>query len=271
MIVFPNAKINLGLQITEKRSDGFHNIETVFYPVPIYDILEIIKTKESKSEFSNSGIPINDSGDNLCQKAYRLLSDKFELPSVKIHLHKQIPIGAGLGGGSADATFTLKAINEMFDLQISKSQLEQFSEQLGSDCPFFVRNTPALATGKGEILSPISVNIQDYHVGIVFPKIHISSALAYSNIIPKPSQRSIASVLEIPINEWHELLHNQFEDSVFINYPEIQQIKEKLYKLGAIYASMSGSGSAVYGIFKTPVDLATKFDDKFNYFGSLNL
>ena len=249
MICFPNAKINIGLNIVEKRTDGFHNIETVFYPVQLCDVLEIIES--SKFEFSNSGIAVpNDGKENLCVKAYRLLSKEFQLPPVKIHLHKIVPIGAGLGGGSSDAALTIKALNNLFQLNLSKEKMKDHARQLGSDCAFFIENDPMFAYERGDKFKPVQLDMNDHFIALVTPDIHVSTAEAYAGTAPKKPETSLEKLISLPIGEWKNNIYNDFEDSVFTKYPAIKTIKEKLYSLGAIYASMSGSGSSVYGVFK---------------------
>lgn len=253
MISYPNAKINIGLKILFKREDGFHEIESVFYPVNWKDILEIVPNGEGKGvvEFSSSGIDIPKGSDgNLCERAYRMLHADFNLPSVKIHLHKVIPIGAGLGGGSADATFTLKMLSELFELQLENSQLKKYCEQLGSDCPFFVENTPKLVTGRGEVMAPIKVDLSGYQLVLVNPGIHIGTPEAYRNVNLGSSEFNLSElVLESP-SAWKKNVKNDFEDSLFPSYPQIEGLKESLYSKGALYASMTGSGSTVFGIFE---------------------
>lgn len=254
MIFFPNAKINLGLNIVRKRADGYHDLETVFYPIAIRDALEIIKNDDQKEEagISFSGIPINGKPENnLCVKAWWLLKkDLPQLPAVKIHLHKSIPAGGGLGGGSADGAFMLKLLNQKFDLRLSNEQLLDYALQLGSDCPFFIINTPCFATGRGEFLEPISVDLSAYKFVIVNPGLHVSTAEAFSLLKPLLHSKSIKDIVQQPVETWKLQLKNDFEDPVFKEYPAIGTIKSKMYQSGAVYASMTGSGSTVYGIFK---------------------
>jgi len=255
MIVFPNCKINLGLHITSKRSDGYHNLETIFYPIPLTDSLEIVENKQhTKSPafpFSTSGLPIEGKpGTNLCVKAYRLLKHDFpNMPTVKIHLHKVIPAGAGLGGGSADAAFALKVMNEILGLQLSREQLIRYAAELGSDCPFFIINSPCYAKGRGELLEEIKVDLSAYKFIIVNPGIHIDTGRAFLNIIPSVPDRSLKEVIAGPIEKWKDELTNDFEKVIFAQHREIVDIKDTLYIKGAVYASMSGSGSTVFGIF----------------------
>lgn len=271
MIVFPNCKINLGLRTLRKRADGFHDLESVFYPLSFYDALEIIPDGagdpgSSRILFSNSGFSINGHvEDNLCIKAYNLLKNDFpQLPSLKMHLHKAIPIGAGLGGGSADAAYTFKLLNEKFELSLSTDQLINYSLQLGSDCPFFFINKPCFATGRGEILEQLAIDLSSYKFIIINPGIHISTANAFSCITPALPVKSVKQIIQQPIDTWKNELINDFEKTVFIQHPEIAMIKKKLYDEGALYSSMSGSGSTVYGIFKK--DYAAKFNFSSNYF-----
>lgn len=247
MIAFPNCKINLGLNIISKREDGFHNLETVFLPIPFRDVLEILPS--DANEFIITGSQL-DSTDNLCIKAYNLLKQDFtDLPAIKMHLHKVIPMGAGLGGGSSDAAFTLQLLNEKFQLKLPVEQLLDYALRLGSDGPFFIINKPCFATGRGEILQPVKINLANYKLLIVNPGIHIDTKWAFSMITPKPAAVSIRTIIEQPIETWKEYLQNDFEIPVFEKYPEIKKIKNDLYRAGAVYASMSGSGSTVYGIF----------------------
>jgi len=245
MVTFPNSKINLGLNIVGKRNDGYHDIETVFFPVHLRDALEVIE--KEKFEFSTSGFSIEgDPEKNLCIKAYHLLKNDFpQLPTVQMYLHKAIPMGAGLGGGSADGAFTLKLLNKKFELNLSEKQLINYSLQLGSDCPFFILNKPYFATGRGEILEQAELDLSEFKILIVHPAIHISTAWAFGNIKPVKPVRSINQIIQQPISTWKDELINDFEKPVFVKYPEIKKIKDKLYNGGEIYASMSGSGSSV--------------------------
>ena len=256
MICFPNAKVNLGLRVTARRPDGFHALDTVFYPVPLQDVLEVITHSTSAAEavtFTHSGIPIpGDESSNLCIKAYHLLKKDYpELPSILLHLHKHIPMGAGLGGGSSDGAFMLKLLNEKYRLGISLDQLQKYALALGSDCPFFIVNQPVQATGRGEIMQPIVCTLSTKTLVLVCPGIHVSTADAFRKIALSPNAPSCASIVERPLHEWKEKLINDFEEPVFNAFPEIAIIKEKLYSAGAVYASMTGTGSTVYGIFET--------------------
>ncbi|HEU4552978.1 MAG TPA: 4-(cytidine 5'-diphospho)-2-C-methyl-D-erythritol kinase [Chitinophaga sp.] len=249
MIVFPNCKINLGLHILRRRADGFHDLETVFYPVPVNDALEALSP--GQLQFSSSGIAIpGEVTDNLCLKAWHLLKRDFpELPAVNIHLHKHIPIGAGLGGGSADAAFMLQLLNDKFRLALSAEKLVYYAAQLGSDCAFFIRNRPCYATGRGEVLEPIAADLSGYSLLLVYPGIHVNTGWAFRQITPAVPARQLRESILQPVNEWKTLITNDFEAPVFRAHPVLGAIKEKLYEAGAVYATMSGSGSAMVGIF----------------------
>jgi 4-diphosphocytidyl-2-C-methyl-D-erythritol kinase len=258
MISFPNAKINIGLYITSKRTDGYHNLETVFYPIPLKDVLEVVTTSNDKaSEGCNLYLYGNkvegDVNDNLVVKAYRLLRKDYTMPSVDIHLYKKIPSGAGLGGGSADAAYMLRLLNELFELNISKEKLQSYAIELGADCPIFIQNVPSFAEGIGEILSPISVSLSGYKLIIVKPNIYISTREAFANIKPKSPRYNLHESIKRPIEEWKDIIANDFEASIFPRHPELADIKNTLYSQGAVYASMSGSGSSLYGIFPNDI------------------
>ncbi len=269
MIVFPNAKINLGLNITAKRPDGYHDLETVFYPIPLEDALEVGPLTDptgdgSELELHCNGIPIEgDPSDNLIVKAYRLLKEEFRLPPIRVYLQKQIPTGAGMGGGSADATFMLKLLNDQFHLRLTDSRLEELSARLGADCAFFVRNTPVFARGIGNVFSPVTLSLQGYWLAVVKPDVFVSTREAFSKVTPRKPLRSVREIVGLPVGEWRELLVNDFEESVFSVHPAIGAVKQRLYDLGALYASMSGSGASVYGIFANEVRLDTGFDGCF--------
>ena len=263
MVIFTNAKINIGLNIIEKRNDGFHNIQSIFYPVKINDILEIIKFENENKQksnnyvYNNTGIIIESpEHENLIIKAYKLLSKNYEIPSIKIHLHKIIPIGAGLGGGSSNAAFMLRLLNSYFDLQITNIQLIEYARKLGSDCAFFIENKPIYATQKGDVFSNINLNLDNYKIIVLKPEVNISTKKAYSGIIPKKPENNLNELIKLPINEWKTYIKNDFEITIFRKYPEIEKLKNDLYKSGAIYASMTGSGSAVYGIFEKDFEFA---------------
>ncbi|MEQ9591264.1 MAG: 4-(cytidine 5'-diphospho)-2-C-methyl-D-erythritol kinase [Cyclobacteriaceae bacterium] len=257
MVSFPNCKINLGLHVLSKREDGFHEIETCFYPVPWTDVLEIVPS--NKFIFNSTGLSIPGSpDDNLCVRAYRLLQAKFKLTPVAIHLHKVVPMGAGLGAGSSDAALTLRSINEVFELKLDNSALKEFASNLGSDCSFFIENKPLLGKGKGDELEEVNVSLNGKYLVIVKPPIHISTKDAYSGIVPKASRRSLSEILGVP-SMWKQELVNDFEVSIFRRFPEIESVKNKLYECGAYYACMSGSGSSVYGLFDEAISLEDEF------------
>lgn len=270
MIFYPNAKINIGLEVLRKRNDGYHDLETIFYPIGLSDILEI----NFSDEFCYTQTGINFEGDhenNIVIKAYRLLQHDFKLKPVAMHLHKMIPIGAGLGGGSSDAAFTLKGLNELFGLQLTSHQLEQYATKLGSDCAFFIKNEPAFATGRGEIMEPINVSIQGHSLVLIKPDSSVGTAEAYANIQGRVPQQSLKNAIRLSIEKWKTSIENRFELSVFKTHPEIAVIKQKLYDQGAIYASMSGSGSSVYGIFEKGFCLNTNiFEDCFVWHDAIN-
>jgi 4-diphosphocytidyl-2-C-methyl-D-erythritol kinase len=252
MIVFPNIKINLGLNVTSKRSDGYHNIETVFYPAPLYDVLEMVPSASGATTFTQTGIPIaGDPQQNLVMKAYRLLKAHYSVPELDIYLRKNIPFGAGLGGGSADAAFLLKAVNEWAGLQIHDAELEHYASLLGADCPFFIQNRPVFAEGVGTIFTPVSLSLAGYHLMIVKPDVSISTAEAYRSIRPQTPLESIRDIILCPIETWKNRLINDFEAGVFARFPETGRIKQRLYERGAVFAGLSGSGSAIFGLFKT--------------------
>jgi 4-diphosphocytidyl-2-C-methyl-D-erythritol kinase len=258
MIAFPPCKINLGLHVVSKRPDGYHNIETCFYPVPWTDMLEIIPA--DRLAFTFSGSPISGKEeDNLCVRAYSLLKQDFDIPPVHLHLHKIIPSGAGLGGGSSDAAATLKLLNEILSLGIGIEKLRYYASQLGSDSPFFIEPKPALGCGKGEIITPLSVSLNGKFLVVVSPGIHCSTAEAYRDVKARQPKKPLKEILEQPLAEWSDTLRNDFEPSVFSTYPLLRDIKEKLYQLGAWYASMSGSGSSIFGLFDQPQDIGKDF------------
>lgn len=260
MITFPNAKINLGLRITDKRPDGFHNLQSCFYPVGWSDVLEVIPA--AIPGFSSSGLPIPGAAEtNLCVRAYQLLKADFDLPPVQLHLHKLVPIGAGLGGGSSDASFTLKLLNDRFQLGLSLTQLENYARQLGSDCAFFVQNRPMYCIEKGDLFEEIAVDLGGYYLLLVYPNLAISTAEAYASIRPHRPQTALYDDLLAPVDTWRTTIHNDFEDSLFPRYPILASVKQQLYEAGALYASMSGSGSTVYGIFNAPVIGPNQFND----------
>lgn len=273
MISFPNCKINLGLHITRKRQDGYHDLETVFYPLPLRDALEIVGNTAghqpgpadatiagSNIELSLTGLSVKGNPtDNLCTKAWHLLKQDFPgLPPVQLHLHKAIPMGAGLGGGSSDAAFTLRLLNQRYKLGLSTEQLLHYALRLGSDCPFFILNRPCLATGRGEILEPIALDLSPYSFLLVYPEVHINTAWAFQQISPAPPAQAIRDRISLPLANWKNALINDFEAPVCQLHPALAHIKTALYEAGAAYASMTGSGSCFYGIFpkgKAPQNL----------------
>ena len=250
MIFYPNAKINIGLNIISKRIDGYHNLNSVFYPIfDVYDILEVVESK--KFEFTTSGIAIDCMPEkNLCYKVYTYFKEKYDIPNIKIHLHKKIPIGSGLGGGSSDATFTIKAINNLFELGLDSNVLESISAKIGSDCPFFISNKPKYVTGTGDILSDIDLNLSNYDIQIYMPKIKISTRDAFDKILPNQNNDGkILKNIAKPIHLWKKHIHNDFE-ALYNSKSKIIKIKKTAYDKGAIYASMTGTGSAVYAFFE---------------------
>lgn len=249
MIVFSNCKINLGLNIVGKRADGYHNLETVFYPLPFYDVIELIESDNTTLTVFGNSIP-GAVKDNIILKAYDLLQKDFpHISPVAFYLLKNIPIGAGLGAGSANGAMTLMALNETFNLQLSEQQLKDYALQLGSDCPFFIVNQSGFATGRGEVLTPVTLDLADYKIIIVNPGIHISTAAAFSHITPTHPIHSLEAFIHQPVTEWKDIINNDFEPGIFKLYPEIKNIKDQLYHAGAVFSLMSGSGSTVYGIF----------------------
>ena len=249
MVVFPNCKINLGLNIISKRMDGYHDLETVFFPVAVKDALEVITFPTSS--FETSGLPVDGKPeDNICMKAFHLLKADFRLlPEIKTWLHKAIPMGAGLGGGSADGAFMLMLLNKKYQLNLTPQQLVNYSIQLGSDCPFFITNEPVFATGRGELMEKIAVDLSGYQILIVNPNIHISTKEAFSKLIPGTPFKSVREIIQQPLVTWKNDLVNDFEKAVFPMYPAIKKLKDDLYNAGAVYASMTGSGSTVFGIY----------------------
>jgi len=258
MIRFAPCKINLGLHVIEKRPDGYHTIETCFVPVPWYDVVEVIPAAQFRFSASGLSVPGPDS-DNLCIRAYRLLQENLSLPPVEIHLHKQVPMGAGLGGGSSDAASVLRLLNDVFALELTDEKLRHFAARLGSDCPFFIDHRPMLGTGRGEQVEPVAVSLDRCFLVIVKPDEQVSTAAAYAGITPRMPARPLTEVLTKPVAAWREELVNDFEERIFARFPVIAKIKTQLYQQGAVYAAMSGSGSAVYGIFAGEVDLKKQF------------
>jgi 4-diphosphocytidyl-2-C-methyl-D-erythritol kinase len=255
MILFPNAKINIGLNITERRLDGYHNLETIFYPVNIKDALEVVAS--DKLSFTSSGLDIpGREEDNLCIKGYHLLKKDHDLPPVSIHLHKNIPIGAGLGGGSADAAFFIKLMNQQFNLGLSVDDMIGYARELGADCAFFIESKPVFAFEKGDEFEPVKLDLSNYKIVLVMPDVHISTAEAFRGIKPTPVKDTLLELITEPITEWKKYIKNDFENSIFKNHAEIRGVKAALYEAGAIYASMSGSGASVFGIFEQVPDLS---------------
>ncbi|QNF33441.1 4-(cytidine 5'-diphospho)-2-C-methyl-D-erythritol kinase [Adhaeribacter swui] len=248
MIAFPNAKINIGLRVTGLRPDGFRNLESCFYPVNWCDALEIIPA--TNLAFTSSGLTIpGKASTNLCLKAYHLLQQDFNLKPVRIHLHKNIPIGAGMGGGSSDAAFTLKLLNNLFNLEISVPDLENYARQLGSDCAFFIQNKPVFAIEKGDVFEPLKLDLSNYKIVVIYPDLHITTAEAYREVVPQAPADNLRELLQQPLPTWKNRVDNDFEKALFLKYPVLPELKEYLYQSGAIYTSMTGSGSAVFGIF----------------------
>jgi 4-diphosphocytidyl-2-C-methyl-D-erythritol kinase len=255
MLDFPNAKVNIGLHILRKESTGFHSIETLFYPIAWKDALEILPSKET--QFTISGLAIEGKNeDNLCIKAYNLLKNDFNLPPIHLHLHKNIPMGAGLGGGSSDASFTLKMLNQIFSINLGKDILKDYASKLGSDCAFFIENTAHIGKNRGEILSPFALNLKGYYMVVVYPSVFISTAEAYSLVKPFEERESLETLLEKDMKTWQKNIVNDFETALFPKYKILAEIKEYLYNQGAVYASLSGSGASLFGIFeKLPQNL----------------
>ena len=263
MIDFPCAKINLGLNITEKRADGYHNLETVFFPIPICDALEI-KTMDERFP-SNVACDLKVTGNNVCcnendnliVKAYNMIAADFDIPRVHAHLYKNIPSEAGLGGGSSDAAYMIRLLDQRFRINIGNAEMEKYAARLGADCPFFITAEPSYAEGIGEILSPVNItnnNLEDYSLVVVKPQIAVSTKEAFSNITPRKPLMCCREIVAQPIETWKDALCNDFEESVFGIYPQLNDIKNRIYTLGAAYAQMSGSGSSLFGIFKSDVD-----------------
>ena len=264
MITFPNAKINLGLNIVEKRPDGYHNLETIFYPINLQDALEVTRRENNDKEYTLhiSGSPLEgEPEDNLVVKAYNLLKKDYTgLLPVDIHMYKHIPAGAGLGGGSSDAACMIKLLNDKFSLGLSTERMEEYAVKLGADCAFFIRNKPVFATGIGNLFEPVELSLKGYHIILIKPDIFVSTRDAFAEIKPVRPAVSLKEIVKQPMETWKNSMKNDFEDSVFKKFPEIAAIKDELYDLGAVYAAMSGSGSSVYGIFKAPIE---NVEDKF--------
>lgn len=264
MITFPNAKINLGLNIVEKRPDGYHNLETIFYPINLQDALEVTRRENNDKEYTLhiSGSSLEgEPEDNLVVKAYKLLKKDYPgLLPVDIHMYKHIPAGAGLGGGSSDAACMIKLLNDKFSLGLSTERMEEYAVKLGADCSFFIRNKPVFATGIGNLFEPVELSLKGYHIILIKPDIFVSTRDAFAEIKPVRPAVSLKEIVKQPMEAWKNSMKNDFEDSVFKKFPEIAAIKDELYDLGAVYAAMSGSGSSVYGIFKAPIE---NVEDKF--------
>ncbi len=271
MIAFPKAKINLGLNIVSRRPDGYHDLETVFYPIPLTDALEVIPMhadfpSATACDVKVTGMAIEgDEQSNLVAKAHRLLAADYSLPRVHAHLHKAIPMQAGMGGGSSDGAEMLRLMADIAGLGLSDETLESYAARLGADCAFFIKGTPAYAEGIGERLQPISLRLDGWRIGIVCPHIAVSTREAFAHIEPRPTSEKCRETVMQPVETWRGRLVNDFESSVFAVHPEIGRIKQKLYELGATYASMSGSGSSVYGLFRQEVRLADHFPDAFTF------
>lgn len=251
MLTFPNCKINLGLYITARREDGFHNLETIFYPVYLRDALEIIPAKNVETMHLSGKVVAGDSKDNLVWKAYKLLQAQFPtiIPQLDIYLHKAIPMGAGLGGGSADGAFMLRLLNKEFNLRLTDHYLAELALTLGSDCPFFIYNTPQFAAGRGEQMSPIAIDLSGFSIQLICPRVHVSTAQAFKMITPRHAPFNLKELPQVPVKDWKHTISNDFEAPIFLQHPVLESIKQQLYTGGAVYASMSGSGSAIYGIF----------------------
>ena len=264
MITFPNAKINLGLNIVEKRPDGYHNLETIFYPINLQDALEVTRRENNDKEYTLhiSGSPLEgEPEDNLVVQAYKLLKKDYPgLLPVDIHMYKHIPAGAGLGGGASDAACMIKLLNDKFSLGLSTERMEEYAVKLGADCAFFIRNKPVFATGIGNLFEPVELSLKGYHIILIKPDIFVSTRDAFAEIKPVRPAVSLKEIVKQPMETWKNSMKNDFEDSVFKKFPEIAAIKDELYDLGAVYAAMSGSGSSVYGIFKAPIE---NVEDKF--------
>ena len=260
MVTFPPAKINLGLRIRRRRADGYHELESCLVPVRWCDLLEVMEADAFSFQTSGLSIP-GDDKNNLCARAYQLLQPDFSLPPVQIYLHKIIPMGAGLGGGSSDAASMLTMLNEVFSLSLETSILENYAAQLGSDCPFFIRNQPRMAYGTGTTLEDIAIDLSGKHIVLVYPNVAVTTVKAYANVRPQERDTSLKEPLEmLPMVDWKEYIGNDFEESVFRQHPALADIKEELYQAGAVYASMSGSGSTVYGLFEESIELPTAWD-----------
>ena len=270
MFIHPNAKINIGLYVTERRTDGYHNLETVFYPIPLHDVLEIepLSSKWGDDcDLQITGMPKTENPkQNLVHRVYESLKEEFQLPPVKISLRKNIPLGAGLGGGSSDATATMVLLNDLFQLNLSANDMERKMSTFGADCPFFVRNKASFASGIGNRLVPFDFSLKGTFLLLIKPQDSISTKEAYANIKPQPAPNGLTNVLKQPIDEWKFCIRNDFEESIFPSHPSLEAIKSTLYDMGAQYAQMSGSGSTVFGLFDRPTPEARHvFSDCFVY------
>ena len=270
MLIFPQAKINLGLNIVERRPDGYHNLQTVFYPVPLCDALEVLPMDDgfpcdADCDLKLSGISVEgDEQNNLVVRAYRLLKDEFpQLPRVHIHLHKAIPTQAGMVGGSSDASAMLVLLNRHFQLGLSEQQLIERAARLGADCPFFILSSPAYAEGIGECLQPLALSLKGWWLAVVRPPVPVSTREAFALITPRHPDACCRDVVALPVEQWQQQLVNDFEASVFAQYPMIGHVKQRLQQLGAVYSAMSGSGSAVFALFRQPIALQEQFPDMF--------
>lgn len=275
MLTFPCAKINLGLNITSKREDGYHNLETIFYPVPLTDALEVKLMhddfpSDEPCDLKITGSAVDcDEKNNLVVKAYTLLAQDFKLPRVHTHLVKRIPMQAGLGGGSADGAFMIRLLDERFRLNMGIAEMERYASRLGSDCAFFITTEPSFGTGRGEVLEPVNIaeqNLQGYYIAIVKPAIAVSTREAFKQIICRQPEHCCRDIVRQPVETWKTVLTNDFEEPAFEQHPELADIKQRLYDLGAVYAQMSGSGSAFFGLFRTePQQLKSNFPDCYTF------
>ncbi|MEA3503575.1 MAG: 4-(cytidine 5'-diphospho)-2-C-methyl-D-erythritol kinase [Bacteroidota bacterium] len=269
MIIFPGSKINIGLEIINKRDDGFHDLETVFYPLPWSDIIEGVVAEHDTVTFSGLHID-GDIDDNLIVRAVNILRNDYDFEKVHLHLHKVVPMGAGLGGGSADAAATLLLLNSLFQLALSSDVMEEYARKLGSDCAFFIRNKPVFACGKGDVFTDVSLNLSGWKILVIKPKVHVGTEEAYAGVVPKKSGNSLVESVNKPVNQWNDLVKNDFEQSVFKKYPEIESIKKYLKETGADYTAMSGSGASVYGLFSSEKEIQQpEMDNIISWWGEL--
>lgn len=263
---FPKAKINIGLYVVERRPDGYHNLQTVFYPIPLHDNLQIrvLKNDTHPYQLQTAGNVIEGNpADNLVVRVYESLKQEFNLPPLDIYLYKRIPTGAGLGGGSSDAAYMMRMLNEAFTLNLTSEEMERRIAKMGADCAFFIQERPSYATGIGDILSPIQLSLKGMYLLLVKPPTFVSTQEAYKGVVPRQPQHELLQALSAPVETWRETVGNDFELSVFRHHPNIAAIKQTLYDMGAVYASMSGSGSSVYGLFKHPIETLNVFSDCF--------